>query len=109
FAGFCGCLKEKSKISNDESKFYGTWVGNATASLWGTYNVSYTFNKNGTYTSTSDFTELETGEWEIKNNKLYVPVGLEPGLGYEFSNEDTRLTISLLGDPYMVLDKIESV
>ena len=51
FAGFCGCLKEKSKISNDESKFYGTWVGNA----------------------------------------------------------DTRLTISLLGDPYMVLDKIESV
>ena len=95
---------------DDTSKFIGTWAVEEPEDE--VYNATWTFYENNTIKVTFDFQGLPLGYWgtyQIENGQLYLtsPETTPPTAtyDYEFSNSDTRLTLSN-EEATMVMNKV---
>jgi hypothetical protein len=95
-------------MGGDEAKFYGDWE----YEVLGFSTSEFTFYKNNTYefTSSSGFL-VETGSWEVKDNKLVIesdmigPGFMSANYDYEFSNNDNTVILTYLGFDMYTLTK----
>lgn len=99
--GLTGCSTQNTNNNQDNhttnpelNKFVGTWT-NITYEIIQNYptikNTTYTFFLNGTFREGRN-----TGNYELKEGKLFLDLGQENGIlyDYNFSNNNQTLTLT---------------
>ena len=83
--GLSGCADLMNLISPEKNKFIGTWTGS---------DYDYVFSADNTF-SAGDI----NGSWELKDGMLVLTLYEQSQLAYTyvFSNNDTRLTLTIAG------------
>ncbi len=94
--GLSGCTEEENNDNtygnNDKAKFVGTWRYDSEST-----QLKYTFNSDGTYSHGSI-----NGTYEIEDGKLVLHGFATLRYEYEFSDNDSTITIDLNGSGTVV-------
>ena len=104
-----GCNEDSNK-KNDINKFIGTWEGTSFFQNE-TTDVSLTFYEDNTLKQISEEIHTHWFNYKLENNCLYMefpelPEGYGICYNYEFSNNNTALTLTNESLDTLVLNKI---
>ncbi len=104
-----GCNEDSNK-KDDINKFIGTWEGTSIF-LNETTDVTLTFNEDNTLKQVSEEDHIHWFNYRFDNNLLYMefpelPEGFAISYIYEFSNNNTALTLTNESFDTLVLNKI---